>query len=257
LKKPGAGEISGVSVGMPHNVFISYSSQDGTIADAVCAALEKHSIQCWIAPRDVLPGMLYGEALIDALNESRLFVLIFSSNSNDSVQVMREVERAVSKGVPIIPFRIDSVTPSKTMEFFLSSPHWLDASQPPLEKHLEHLYKTIRLMLSKSEVSSTQSKIAVENLQSETRIDDSRVESERTMFNEFLMGIASSAFIYLGLVEHPATGRRQVDMTAAKESIDMLVMLREKTRGNLTHGEEKFFDELLSDLKKQYVSMRR
>jgi len=82
-------------------------------------------------------------------------------------------------------------------------------------------------------------------------------EPERTMFNEFLMGIASSAFIYLGLVEHPATGRRQVDMTAAKESIDMLVMLREKTQGNLSRGEEKFFDDLLTDLKMQYVSMRR
>ena len=82
-------------------------------------------------------------------------------------------------------------------------------------------------------------------------------EPERTMFNEFLMGIASSAFIYLGLVEHPATGRRQVDMTAAKESIDMLVMLREKTKGNLTRGEEKFFEDLLSDLKMQFVSMRR
>jgi len=82
-------------------------------------------------------------------------------------------------------------------------------------------------------------------------------EPERTMFNEFLMGIASSAFIYLGLVEHPATGRRQVDMTAAKESIDMLVMLQEKTKGNLTRGEEKFFDDLLSDLKMQYVAMRR
>lgn len=82
-------------------------------------------------------------------------------------------------------------------------------------------------------------------------------EPERTLFNEFLMGIASSAFIYLGLVEHPATGRRQVDMQAAKESIDMLLMLREKTRGNLTRGEEKFFDDLLTDLKMQYVSMRR
>src|SRR5262249_11512499 len=80
---------------------------------------------------------------------------------------------------------------------------------------------------------------------------------EQTMFTEFLMGIASSAFIYLGLVEHPATGRRQVDMMAAKESIDMLVMLREKTKGNLTRGEEKFFDDLLSDLKMQFVSLRR
>jgi len=87
--------------------------------------------------------------------------------------------------------------------------------------------------------------------------EDIGAEPERTMFNEFLMGIASSAFIYLGLVEHPATGRRQVDMVAAKESIDMLLMLREKTKGNLTRGEEKFFDDLLSDLKMQFVSMRR
>jgi hypothetical protein len=80
---------------------------------------------------------------------------------------------------------------------------------------------------------------------------------DQTMFTEFLMGIASSVFIYLGLVEHPATGRRQVDLTAAKESIDMLSMLRDKTKGNLTGGEEKFFDDLLADLRMQFVSMRR
>ena len=87
--------------------------------------------------------------------------------------------------------------------------------------------------------------------------EDLGAEPEQTMFTEFLMGIASSAFIYLGLVEHPATGRRQVDMMAAKESIDMLLMLREKTKGNLTRGEEKFFDDLLADLKMQFVSLRR
>ncbi|MBL8191251.1 MAG: DUF1844 domain-containing protein [Acidobacteria bacterium] len=80
---------------------------------------------------------------------------------------------------------------------------------------------------------------------------------EQTMFTEFVMQIASSAFIYLGLVEHPATRQRQVDMMAAKETIDLLIMLREKTNGNLSRGEERFFDELLSDLKTQFVSMRR
>jgi hypothetical protein len=77
---------------------------------------------------------------------------------------------------------------------------------------------------------------------------------EQTLFNEFLMQIASSAFIYLGLVEHPATGRRQVDLPAARETIDMLEMLREKTRGNLLPGEEKLFSDLMSDLKMQFVA---
>jgi len=80
---------------------------------------------------------------------------------------------------------------------------------------------------------------------------------EQTMFTEFLMNIASSAFVYLGLVEHPATGRRQVDLMAAKETIDVLVMLHEKTKGNLTPGEARFFEDLLADLQTQFVAMRR
>jgi len=103
---------------MAHDVFISYSSKDKPIADAVCATLEGSKIRCWIAPRDVLPGVPYGEALINALNQSRLLVLVFSADANNSPQVMREVERAVNKNIPIIPFRIENVLPSKSMEFF-------------------------------------------------------------------------------------------------------------------------------------------
>jgi hypothetical protein len=133
---------------MAHDVFISYSVPDKAVADAVCATLESRKIRCWIAPRDVLPGMSYAEALIDALNRSSIFVLVFSGSSNNSPQVMREVERAVNKGIPIIPFRIEDVTPSKAMEYFLSTPHWLDAMTPPLEKHLHRLADTVQVLLT-------------------------------------------------------------------------------------------------------------
>jgi hypothetical protein len=133
-----------------HDVFICHSSQDKTIADAVCATLENQKIRCWIAPRDVTPGIPYAEALIDALNNSRVMVLVFSSRSNDSPQVMREVERAVNKGVPIIPFRIENVLPSKSLEYFLSAPHWLDALSPPLELHLQELTSTVEKLLGKT-----------------------------------------------------------------------------------------------------------
>ncbi len=112
---------------MAHDVFISYSSEDKVVADALCATLESRKIRCWIAPRDVLPGVPYAEALIDGLSRSRILVLVFSASSNSSPQVMREVERAVNKGMPVIPFRIENVMPSKSMEYFLSAPHWLDA----------------------------------------------------------------------------------------------------------------------------------
>ncbi len=80
---------------------------------------------------------------------------------------------------------------------------------------------------------------------------------EATEFMEFLMGVASSAFIHLGLMEHPATGTRQVDLRSAQQSIGMLAMLREKTRGNLTPEEETFFEDLLADLQMQFVALRR
>jgi serine/threonine protein kinase len=134
---------------MAQDVFLSYSSQDEPIADVVRGTLEGEEIRCWMAPRDVLPGIPYGEAIIEAIQSSRLMVLVFSSNSNNSPQVMREVERAVSKGIPIIPLRIEQVPPSKSLEYFISAPHWLDALTPPLEKHLHFLAETVHLLLSR------------------------------------------------------------------------------------------------------------
>jgi len=147
-----------IAPGNRYDVFLSYSKEDKPIADAACANLEARRLRCWIAPRDILPGVNWGEAIIDAIRESRLLVLIFSASSNASPQVMREVERAVNKGMPIIPFRIEDVHTSKAMEYLISTPHWLDALTPPLEKHLDRLGETASLLLSRlseTEIQST------------------------------------------------------------------------------------------------------
>ena len=121
---------------MSHDVFISYSTRDKSVADVVCASLEARKIRCWIAPRDVTAGVSYAQSLVDALHQSRIFVLVLSSRSNSSHHVLREVERAVNRGIPILPIRVEDALPSGPMEYFLSSIHWLDALTPPLEKHL-------------------------------------------------------------------------------------------------------------------------
>src|SRR5262252_2384262 len=125
----------------------SYSSQDKTAADAACAVLERAGIRCWIAPRDIRPGQEYGHAIIEAIDQCRVMVLIFSANANDSRQIHREIERAVSKGVPIIPLRIEEVVPTRSMEYFLGAIHWLDALTPPLEKHLQQLVEAVKALL--------------------------------------------------------------------------------------------------------------
>jgi TIR domain len=132
---------------MALDTFISYSSKDKTAADAACAVLERAGVRCWIAPRDIRPGQEYGHAIIEAIDQCRVMVLIFSANANDSRQIHREIERAVSKGVPIIPLRIEEVVPTRSMEYFLGAIHWLDALTPPLEKHLQQLAEAVKALL--------------------------------------------------------------------------------------------------------------
>src|SRR4051794_5403344 len=134
---------------MAHDVFISYSSKDKPTADAVCATLEGRGIRCWIAPRDILPGMDWGESIIDAIEQSRVMILIFSGHADESPQIKREVERAVNKNVTVVPLRIENVPMSKSLEYFVSTPHWLDALTPPLEQHLRRVADTLQAVLSR------------------------------------------------------------------------------------------------------------
>jgi formylglycine-generating enzyme required for sulfatase activity len=131
-----------------HDVFISYAAPDKPVGDAACATLESNGVRCWIAPRDILPGIDRGEAIIDAINKERILILIFSNHANYSYEVKREVERAVHKGLAIIPFRIEDVPMSKSLEYFISVPHWLDALTPPLHRHLLRLAENVHALLS-------------------------------------------------------------------------------------------------------------
>jgi TIR domain len=131
------------------DVFISYSHHDKAAADAACAMLESSGVRAWIAPRDVRPGVEYGAEIVEAIERCRVLVLIFSANANHSGQILREVERAVSKGIPIVPVRIEEVLPTKSMEYFLGTIHWLEALTPPLEKHLRQLVDIVGAILAR------------------------------------------------------------------------------------------------------------
>jgi len=133
-----------------HDIFISYSHDDKAVADAICATLESNNIRCWIAPRDVLPGEDYPAAIINAIERGRIMVLVYSSKSNNSDHVTRELTKAVSSGAIIIPFRIEDIPLSKNMEYLIGIPHWLDALTPPLEQHIDKLVQTVKVLLTKA-----------------------------------------------------------------------------------------------------------
>ena len=132
------------------DVFISHSSKDKSYADTIVKRLERAGLKCWIAPRDIIPGSNYGEAIVQGIEGSRLMVLIFSEHANESPQINREVERAVHNRIKIVPFRIQNVPLAKNLEYFISSPHWLDAFSGSLDENVAYLEKTVNHLLERT-----------------------------------------------------------------------------------------------------------
>ncbi|HTT06634.1 MAG TPA: toll/interleukin-1 receptor domain-containing protein [Steroidobacteraceae bacterium] len=129
------------------DVFVSYSQPDRQCAVDLVAQLESDGLGVWIAPRDVTPAADWAAEIIDAICAARVMVLVFSSHCNDSPQVRREVERAVHRQVPLLPVRIEEVLPARSLEYFLSTQHWLDAFPPPRAPHYARLSAHIAALL--------------------------------------------------------------------------------------------------------------
>jgi putative transposase len=68
---------------MPPRVFISYSSEDKTIADTICRRLESDGVQCRIAPRDIQPGADWTKSIMQAIEGCQVFILVFSKQANE------------------------------------------------------------------------------------------------------------------------------------------------------------------------------
>ena len=113
---------------MKLKVFISHSSADVQKAEEVYMHIEKSGHSCFYAPRDIRTGFSYAEEIMNGIDSSNALVLILSKQSNESPHVLREIERAVSLNLPIIVYKIEEVTLTKSMEYFLMSHQWLNSS---------------------------------------------------------------------------------------------------------------------------------
>jgi hypothetical protein len=130
--------------------FVSHESSDKAAAETVCRALEARQLPCFIAPRDILPGRNYGEAIARAIEDARILVLVLSPNAARSEHVLREVELAARHHLPIVPFRIGAAASSRALDYFLAGAQYLDASSGPIERHAETLAERVPTLLGLS-----------------------------------------------------------------------------------------------------------
>ena len=133
---------------MKYDVFISYSSHDQKIVEAMCAYLEQRHIRCFVAYRDIPKGgtLPWAEHIVNALDESRMMLVAFSENFNASVQVNREIEIASEDKKPILTFRLSNAAFTGAKKYYLKNINWLDAFPAP-EKVFDDMYKQVCLLL--------------------------------------------------------------------------------------------------------------
>ena len=83
--------------------------------------------------------------------------------------------------------------------------------------------------------------------------DEERPPLPEVNFNSLIFSLSSSALLHIGEIADPQTGEKKKDLQMAKHSIDIIAMLKDKTKGNLTDEERQFIDNILTDLRLRYV----
>jgi hypothetical protein len=114
------------------DIFVSHSTSDKGVAEWLVGALETAGVTCWIAPRDIPPGSDFGEEIFTAIEQSTMFVLVFSNRADGSKHVLREVDLALDRDKIIVPIKIDDSVPTGGMGYRLRTVQWIDAGGTPI-----------------------------------------------------------------------------------------------------------------------------
>ncbi len=109
-------------------IFLSHSSSDAQTATKICTMLENNGHSCFIAPRDIQAGREYAEEIMNGIDQSDICLLLLSEKSNHSPHVLREIERAVSKAIPVFVYQLEEVVLTKSMEYFLMTHQWMNTN---------------------------------------------------------------------------------------------------------------------------------
>ena len=124
---------------MAYEIFISHSTKDKAEADAVCRALEEAGMKCWIAPRDILPGQDWREAIVNAIINCRIFLLIHSENSNASKDVAKEIALAANQEKLFTLLKIKKAELPKILQYSLSDEALVDGVNLTRQERIKKL----------------------------------------------------------------------------------------------------------------------
>lgn len=156
-------------------IFISHSSANSAFALDVCSLLEKNKHECFIAPRNIRPGYEYASEILQGIDNSQVILLLLSREANDSPHVLREIERAVSRKVPILVYKLDEVTLNSSLEYFLMSHQWINT---------ENNDKAALLKYINNFAESISTNTTADNTKDDTKSDNATAITSEKEFNK-------------------------------------------------------------------------
>nr|MEA2799296.1 hypothetical protein [Phenylobacterium sp.] len=111
---------------MSASIFISFASQDHRVAMTLCQALESRGFKCWISGRDIEPGENFQVSIVRAIRQAKIMLLVFTSNSNNSEEMNKELALASQSKLIVVPLRIEDVTPNDAFAYEFATRQWID-----------------------------------------------------------------------------------------------------------------------------------
>lgn len=127
-----------------YDIFISYSSKDKKLVEALCHFSEERNLRCFVAYRDVPKGEDWASYIVKAIKKCKVFVYVHSQSSNTSAETTRELNLAFGANCVVIPFRIENVDYIEDKEYRLTNVNWLDAFPDKPEKYFGELFDIIK-----------------------------------------------------------------------------------------------------------------
>ena len=132
---------------MNHEIFICYSKKDISFVESLVQKMELAGFSCWFEDRDLSKDSLDAEKTIEAINKSKIFILVFTDSIIDSDRAIRETEIAINSGCVIIPFKLTRNDPTGSMRYYLASLHWFDVSDLSRDVAVEKLIDLVESII--------------------------------------------------------------------------------------------------------------
>ncbi len=136
------------------SVFISYKSEEASVAYQVRAALLSNGISCWMAPDSIPIGSDYGNEIPDAIAQCEVFLLLLSECAQKSVWIAKELDLAITCGKPILPIHLDKSALTKAFNFRLSNIQRVEAFGM-FNKALDSVIRRIQAILGVDETPNS------------------------------------------------------------------------------------------------------